>query len=170
MEGKQAEKKAKFGNEFLTSREQIVCKQITKGKPPYSQQALTLLALHEGNTQLQASEESGLTPGQVKYLAAKFRLQRLNIFPGELLNELSITIDEPHTDPGTETSKLIKAEKKKLDSGKGKSKKNTGKKKKKDKTAKKDKKGKKEKKADKAKKASKDKKVKKDKKSKKKSK
>ena len=175
MENRQKDKQAKPGNNFLTPNEQAICMQISKGKPPYNQQALTLLALQARNTQLQASEKSGLTPGQVKYLAAKFRKQRLSIFPGELLNKLNDSIEEQQFNPVSDKTKLAKAEKKKSDSGKGKSKKEKANKmKKKDKMAKKDEKSKKEKKSKKkdeaTKKASKDKKVKKDKKSKKKTK
>ena len=143
MVGQQTDEKIKSGNTFLTPQEQIVCEQVSKGKSPFNQQALTLLALHEGNTQLQASEKGGLTPGQVKYLAAKFRRQRLNIFPGELLSELDISIEKPQTDLSTNPANLAKVKKKISESGKGKSKMEKGKKK--DKKAKKDKKRKKKK-------------------------
>ena len=154
MEEYQEIKQVKPGNKFLTTLEQDVCKQISKNTSPYSQQALTLLALHAGDTQLQASEKGGLTPGQVKYLTAKFRRQRLNIFPEELLSELNISIEEPRTDLSTDIAKLAKIDKKILKSGKGKSKKDKDKKK--DKKNKKNKKSKK--KNDTAKKESKGKK------------
>ncbi len=141
MEEHQEIKQVKPGNNFLTTQEQVVCKRISKNTSPYSQQALTLLALHAGDTQLQASEKGGLTPGQVKYLAAKFRRQRLNIFPRELLGKLNFSIEEPQNDLSTDTAKLTKADKKISGTDKGKSQKDKDKKK--DKKAKKAKKSKK---------------------------
>jgi len=121
MEEYQEVKQVNPGDKFLTLQEQVVCKQISENTSPYSQQALTLLALHAGDTQQQASEKSGLTPGQVKYLAAKFRRQRLHIFPRQLLRKLNFSIEEHQNDLSTDTAKLTKADKKISGTYKGKS-------------------------------------------------
>lgn len=139
--------------ELITTQERDTLEQIAKGEAPHSQRAMALLAINTGKTQEQAAEKTGLSAGQVKYWTAKFRKQRLGIFPNDLQ-------DKQDTKDGEESKTGFTVELKpktdKVDFAKVKSK------------DKKDEKGKKEKKkGKKSKKAKKSKKVKKDKKDKK---
>ena len=133
-------------NTFLTTQEQDFCVQAAKGEAPYSQRALALLALNDGNTQSQAAEKTGLSVGQVRYWVARFRKQSLGIFPDALLNDLDAKSEVKIADSMTDKLKAVKDKK-------GKKTKKKSKKTKKDKKDKKSKKGKKSKK--KAKKAKK---------------
>ena len=158
MTTQQENKQVTISNNFLTKHEQTVCMQLAKSESPHSQRALALLALNEENTQGQAAERSGLSAGQVKYWAVRFRNHRLGIFPDALLEELSAKADGK---PAKEIEAKSKSGEGKTDSAKTKSKGDKGKKDKKNK-----KKGKKSgKKTDKTKKG--EKKSKKDKKDKK---
>lgn len=140
---------------LVTTKEQLALEQIAKGKAPHSQRAMALLALHEGNAQTQAAEKAGLSAGQVKYWTAKFRKQRLDIFP----NDLQDANGGGENSAGSDVDSKSKAEK--LESTEAKTQ---------DAKEKNKKKGKKKgKKSDKGKKGKKDKKDKKSKKSKKKS-
>ena len=112
-------------NGLLTLQERAICEQIAGREGPHSQRALALLALDEGITQAQAGERAGLSRGQVKYWVAKFRKQRLSIFPDGLLGEPDAEVEEK---PEKATS--VKGKKAK------KGKKGKGKKGKKDKRAK----------------------------------
>ena len=66
---------------LLTAKEQTTCKRLAGGTGAAAQRARALLSLQAGDTQIQAASVSGLTAGQVKYWAARFRKQRLAIFP-----------------------------------------------------------------------------------------
>jgi hypothetical protein len=46
--------------------------------------AAALLAIDDGESQVNAAEQTGLTKGQVQYILKKFRSQRLLAFPGAL--------------------------------------------------------------------------------------
>jgi hypothetical protein len=70
---------------LLKPKERLVCEQLTAGQPPYSQRAVSLLALDAGATQTAAAHQSGQTVGQVRYWLGKFRKNRMGIFPEELL-------------------------------------------------------------------------------------
>jgi len=70
---------------LLSQHELKVCKRIAASEPPYGQRAAALIAIHTNGTQAEAAEQTGLSPGQVKYWAAKFKSQRLRIFPDNLL-------------------------------------------------------------------------------------
>jgi len=98
----QENKQAASGSNLLTSQEQAICKQIITREAPHGPRALFLLALNESSSQAQAAEQTGLTVGQAKYWAAKFRKQRLGIFPDTLLNELS---EEAEVEPAPEIKK-----------------------------------------------------------------
>jgi len=87
-------------NSLLTLQERAICEQIAVREAPHSQRALALLALDEGITQAQAGERAGLSKGQVKYWVAKFRKQRLDIFPDGLLDEPGAK--ETGVEPATE--------------------------------------------------------------------
>lgn len=71
----------------LSSEERAIFSQIATGEPPYSQRAQALLAIDEGATQAEAASEAGLTKGQVRYWLTKFRRDRTDIIPEELLNQ-----------------------------------------------------------------------------------
>jgi len=70
---------------LLKPKERLVCEQLTAGQPPYSQRAVSLLALDASATQTAAAHQSGQTVGQVRYWLGKFRKNRMGIFPEELL-------------------------------------------------------------------------------------
>ncbi len=143
----QENEQATLGSTLLTPQEQAICKQIATSGAPHSQRALALLALNERSTQAQAAEQAGLSTGQVKYWIAKFRKQRLGIFPDALLDELDA---EAEVELATEIEEEPESVIEKADSAKDKTK---------DKKAKKGKKAKK--KTRKAKKGKKSKKTKK---------
>jgi len=181
----QENEQANSGSNLLTPQEQAICKQIAASEAPHSQRALALLALNERSTQAQAAEQAGLSTGQAKYWIAKFRKQRLDIFPDTLLDELDVEAEvepaagieeEPESvtkkadsaedkTKDTKAKKGKKARKKTRKAEKDKKDKKTKKTKKKTRKAKRDKKSKK---AKKTRKAEKDKKGKKTKKTKKK--
>jgi len=93
-------KRSDSENSLLTSQERAICEQIAVREAPHSQRALALLALDEGITQAQAGERASLSRGQVKYWVAKFRKQRLSIFPDGLLDEPDA--EEAGVEPATE--------------------------------------------------------------------
>ena len=98
--------------ELVTTKEQLALEKIAKGKAPDNQRAMALLALQQGNTQEQAAEKAGLSAGQVKYWAAKFRKQRLDIFPNDLQDangggEISAESD---VDPKSQAEKVESTE------------------------------------------------------------
>lgn len=144
-------------NNLLTPQEQAICEQIAASEAPHSQHAMALLALNERNTRAQAAEQAGLSMGQVKYWIAKFRKQRLDIFPSTLLNGLEAEgeaelVTEIEKKPESVTEKADSAEKKTKDT---KTKKGKKAKKKTKKTRKKSRKSRKDKKSKKAKKTGK---------------
>ena len=70
---------------LLTKEERIVCQRVgAAGEAPHSLRAQVLLALDEGLTQKQASEQANMTIGQVKYCVTLFRKWRVGMFPDEL--------------------------------------------------------------------------------------
>ncbi len=71
---------------LLSSEERAICGQIATEEPPHSSRAKALLALDEGATLAGAGRQAGLTFGQVRYWLGKFRIDRISIFPEELLN------------------------------------------------------------------------------------
>ena len=78
---------------LLSPQEREACSQIASGGAPHSQYAQALLAVDEGNSQIQAAARSGLTKNQVKYWVGKFRADRLSIFPPAAI------LAEPETPP-----------------------------------------------------------------------
>ena len=146
----QKNEQAASGSDFLTSQEQAICKQIATGEAPHSQRASALLSLNEGSIQAQVAEQTGLSGGQVKYWLAKFRKQRLGIFPDTLLDELGAKAEPKlvaEIEEGTESVTEKKDSTEKTKDKKAKKEKKAKKKtKKKEKKTKKTKKSKKEKK------------------------
>ena len=151
--------------QLLTAEEQDICQKIVVQDADIAgQRAATLLAINGGVAHAEASEQTGLTVGQIRYLVTAFRKKRLAIFPDDILNKAqlpadggegqeALSEDEVSLDQGAEEEtieqatpkakkekKTKKAKKSKKDKGK-KSKKGKGKDKKK-KKGKKSKKGK----------------------------
>ena len=93
-------------NTLLTLHEHSICTYITSCESPHNKRAQALLLLNEHNTQGQAAAQTGLSTGQIKYWLAKFRKQRLTIFPDILLNEIAVEkindIVEPVAESKTE--------------------------------------------------------------------
>jgi len=83
---------------LLTSEEYQACQKVLVEQAPYNQRAQALLAIDQGATQLQASQQSGLTRGQVKYWLGKFRQERLAIFPEDLLIMSQPQVEIPDVD------------------------------------------------------------------------
>jgi hypothetical protein len=163
------------GGNLLTPREKTVCKQIATGEAPHSQRAVALLALNKSSTRAEAAEQANLSTGQINYWIAKFRKQRLGMFPETLLAELDA---ENAVELVAAVEEELEADREKVDSAadkteeakakKGKEVKPKSRKAKKEKKGKVKKKSKKEKKEKKGKSGKKSKKAKKEKKGKKK--
>lgn len=73
---------------LLDPQEREVLERVAVGGGLSSQWARALSAIDEGATQGGAAQGTGLTTGQVKYLLAKFRKRRLDIFPEQDLSSL----------------------------------------------------------------------------------
>jgi hypothetical protein len=121
----------------LSKKERDACEKMVvyaEGLP--SQRATALLAVHGGTSQAEAARQSGLTPGQVRYLLTAFAKKRLAIFPedafirdapSEVIEQIA-TADEAtaKTAPASESkpkkgkSKKDKAKKADKESKKGK--------------------------------------------------
>jgi len=78
---------------LLKTEEYPACKKLSVLEELNGRRARALLALDEGHTQTQAAAESGLTLGQVRYWLAKFRIERMGIFPETMLSELLETAE-----------------------------------------------------------------------------
>jgi hypothetical protein len=129
---------------LLSEQERVAFRMISTGNDLHGQRAIALLAIDEGATQVEAAQQAGLTPGQVKYWLGKFRQVRMEIFPEQVLKADQLrraqqTADKPKKSKKTKKSKGKKSKKKT-------SKKSKSKKAKKDKAKKKKKKNKKSKK------------------------
>ena len=71
----------------LEPQEKLVLQQIATGETPHSQRAQSLLDIDAGVTHSTAAQVTGQTLGQVNYWLGKFREERMNIFPKELLGQ-----------------------------------------------------------------------------------
>ncbi len=93
------EVKESSGKEFrsVSSEERAIFNQIASGERPYSQRAQALLAIDGGATQAEAASATGLTKGQVRYWLTKFRRDRTDIFPEELLNQAQQDAESPQS-------------------------------------------------------------------------
>ena len=122
---------------LLSAQERVAFKMISTGNDLHGQRAIALLAIDEGATQVEAAQQAGLTPGQVKYWLGKFRQVRMEIFPEQVLksdqlNRAQRTADKPKKSKKTKKSKGKKSKKKTSKKSKSKkAKKNKAKKKKK---------------------------------------
>jgi hypothetical protein len=129
---------------LLTAEEQDACQKIAaSGKGLASQRAAALLAIDQGATRAQASEQAGLTVNQVGYLLRAFRKKHLSMFPDAEPIEGEEQPPEKSTKPEAEASEPKKAKKAKAKKPKkGRKDKDMSKAKKKDKEPKKGKKDK----------------------------
>ncbi|MCP4166692.1 MAG: helix-turn-helix domain-containing protein [Chloroflexi bacterium] len=123
---------------LLSAEENAICDQVAAGHSLDSQRARALLAIDGGATQVEASRQAGLTPGQMQYCLRKFRQQGLAIFPDaapEPVSEPDPTppsepepvasdggaetmVEKPRNKAGDKTGKGKKATRKKKKSGK----------------------------------------------------
>jgi len=88
---------------LLTVEERDACRKIAApGEGLASQRATALLAIDQGATRAQASEQTGLTLGQIGYLLRTFRQRHLAMFPGA----------EPEEDKGKKEAKKPRKDKK----------------------------------------------------------
>ena len=94
---------------LLSDQEREAFKMISTGNDLHGQRAIALLAIDEGATQAQAAQQSGLTPGQVKYWLGKFRQVRMEIFPEQVLK-----VEKP----GGKAAQISKPKKTKKSAGK----------------------------------------------------
>ncbi len=71
----------KTKTELLTAQEKKICEELTRIEAGQSSlRAAALLAVNKGATHAQASEQTGLTPGQVTYAVASFRKRKIALF------------------------------------------------------------------------------------------
>lgn len=70
---------------LLTADERKKLTQLAKGEDLFARRAQALLSVESGISQAQAGQEAGLTRDQVRYILSKFRSQRLNAFPADLV-------------------------------------------------------------------------------------
>lgn len=111
---------------LLSAQQRKACQSQSNQPAPNGPRAKALLALDKGSTQQQAADESGLSPGQVRYCLRRFRSVALALFdtPTTAGSKPAVKTVSPSLDEGAKqattkdrkSSKDIKAEKK----GKGK--------------------------------------------------
>jgi hypothetical protein len=92
---------------LLTPQERETCRNIAAGKSLDSQRAKALLVLDEGATQEQAAQQAGLTRSQVKYWLGKFRGERLNAFPEEILANAQVESQAPKVETSREAEPAV---------------------------------------------------------------
>jgi hypothetical protein len=73
---------------LLTAVEQDVCRKIASlDRATVGQRAKALLEINDGATRASASQQTGLTMGQIRYLLNTFRKKGLAIFPDDVLKQ-----------------------------------------------------------------------------------
>lgn len=87
----------------LEPGEKLILQQIAIGEPPHSQRAQSILDIDAGVTHSTAAQVTGQTVGQVNYWLGKFRIERMNIFPKELLGQTEPELVLPGQTTGVET-------------------------------------------------------------------
>jgi colicin import membrane protein len=133
---------------LLAAEEQDTCQKIAaSGEGLAGRRAAALLAIDQGATRAQASEQAGLTMNQVGYLLRAFRQKRLSMFPdAEPIEEEEEEEEQPPEKPAEPEAKASRPKAAKKAKGKkpkkGKKDKDMSKAKKKDKEPKKGKKDK----------------------------
>lgn len=104
---------------LLSEQERIAFRMISSGNDLHGQRAVALLAIDRGATQLEAAQQAGLSPGQVKYWLEKFRRVRMEIFPDQVLSNETSETKQERLEPGDLLEKKPKKTKAtKKDSGK----------------------------------------------------
>ncbi|WP_289282547.1 MULTISPECIES: helix-turn-helix domain-containing protein [unclassified Methylophaga] len=122
---------------LLTPAQVKLCKAIAASDNEFSTRASALLALHDGVTQKETATQTGLSIGQVRYWAARFRQLGMKAFPqtaSEVSSQKS-TLEKAVVEDTPKKVKKKDRKKTKADKGNKKDKKS-----KKEKSAKKDKK------------------------------
>jgi hypothetical protein len=98
-----------INNKLLTTAELAVCQKIAVLDTELAgRRAAILVAINDGATHAQASEQTGLTVGQIRYLLTTFRRKRLAIFPDDVLSQAQLA---PGVDEGEKTEKSEAAQK-----------------------------------------------------------
>jgi len=87
----------------LEPQEKLILMQIATGEPPDSQRAQSLLDIDAGATHSTAASVTGQTVGQVDYWLGKFRKDRMNIFPKELMQQTETELALSGQPTGAET-------------------------------------------------------------------
>jgi hypothetical protein len=95
---------------LLTQNERTACQKITRGRSLYSKRAKALLALDEGATQAQAGQRAGLTRSQVKYWLSKFRRERLEAFPEDVIAKVKAPPKPPKVEAPVEETPAAEEE------------------------------------------------------------
>jgi len=99
---------------LLTADERDRCEQIANGERPHSQRATALLCVDEGCTQSQAAAQSDLSASQVQYWVAKFKRDRMGIFPTAPTEQPAVEKEKEAAEPSDDVvEKKVKKEKKK---------------------------------------------------------
>jgi hypothetical protein len=145
---------------LLGAEEKAVCERVAAGDSLNSRRARALLAIDGGATQVEASNQAGLTRGQMQYCLRIFRQQGLTIFPDAAPEPVAQTepapefVSEPDPTPASEpvasdggTETMVGKPRNKAGAKTGKGKKGARKKKKSGKKKKEGKKGRKSKSA-----------------------
>lgn len=95
---------------LLNNEERLAIEQIANGKSPWNNRAQALLALDEGESDVEAGAASGLRPTQVNYWLRKFQKSGLDIFPMDVLPEP--VVDKAESLSVEETPSQVKKSKK----------------------------------------------------------
>jgi hypothetical protein len=127
---------------FLKPNEVTVCKRLAISDSNDNKRATALLAIHTGETQVNAAAISGLTAGQVRYIVRRFRVMGLNALSYDEAETVKTVAVDVEAEPEAKVDKPNKAKKKDKDKKKTKktNQKDKDKKKGKNKKSKKDKK------------------------------
>ena len=89
--GNEREGMLKIKAKLLTEKEKKICEKLARIEADQaSLRAAALLAVNSGATYAQASEQTGLTPGQVKYAVASFRKRKVALFLADIVDRVSL--------------------------------------------------------------------------------
>ena len=81
----------KIKAKLLTEQEKKICEELASiGADLANLRAAALLAVNQGATHTQASEQTGLTPGQVTYAVASFRKRKIALFLADIMDRASL--------------------------------------------------------------------------------
>eukprot|EP01155_Anaeramoeba_flamelloides_P030276 Anaeramoba_flamelloidesa86421_82.p1 GENE.a86421_82~~a86421_82.p1 ORF type:complete len:167 (+),score=40.96 a86421_82:124-624(+) len=80
---------------LLSGKDRGVCENISVGEDTINKKrAIALLSIDNGNTQIKAAEDSGLSVGQVRYFLSKYRTLGISCFPSELMETKKEEIEQ----------------------------------------------------------------------------